>query len=144
MAGNKNKTSPTGASVEAFINALPDEKKKQDSYALINMMREVTGHEPHMWGPTIIGFGTYHYKYESGREGDMPLAGFSPRKAAISLYFESEFPGRDEFLAKLGKHKAAVACVYVNKLADIDLGVLKKMIIASTKHTKKKYPDKKK
>lgn len=144
MASNKNKTAPTGVSVEAFISALPDEKKKQDSYTLINMMKEITGHEPRMWGPTIIGFGTYHYKYESGREGDMPLAGFSPRKAAISLYFESEFPGRDEYLAKLGKHKAAVACVYVNKLADIDLGVLKKMTIASVKHTKKKYPDKKK
>lgn len=143
MAGSKNKTSPTGASVEAFINALP-EQKKQDSNTLINMMKEVTGHEPYMWGPTIIGFGNYHYKYESGREGDAPIAGFSPRKAALSLYFESEFPGREDLLAKLGKHKAAVACVYVNKLADIDLGVLKKMIIASTKHTKKKYPDKKK
>lgn len=144
MASSKNKTSPTGASVEAFINALPDEKKKQDSYALINMMREVTGHEPYMWGPTIIGFGNYHYKYESGREGDAPIAGFSPRKAALSLYFESEFPGREELLAKLGKHTAAVACVYVNKLADIDLGVLKKMTTASVKQTKKKYPDKKK
>lgn len=144
MAANKNKTTKTGASVEAFINALPDEKKKQDSYTLINMMREVTGHEPHMWGPTIIGFGSYHYKYESGHEGDAPLAGFSPRKAALSLYFEPEFSGRDELLAKLGKHKAAVACVYVNKLADIDLGILKKMAIASVKHTKKKYPDKKK
>ncbi|MBW7912581.1 MAG: DUF1801 domain-containing protein [Taibaiella sp.] len=143
MASSKNKTSPTGASVEAFINALP-EQKKQDSNCLINMIREVTGHEPYMWGPTIIGFGNYHYKYESGREGDAPLAGFSPRKAALSLYFEPEFPGRDELLAKLGKHKAAVACVYVNKLADIDLGILKKMTIASVKHTKKKYPGKKK
>lgn len=143
MASSKNKTSPTGASVEAFINALP-EQKKQDSNTLINMMREVTGHEPYMWGPTIIGFGNYHYKYESGREGDAPIAGFSQRKAALSLYFESEFPEREELLAKLGKHKAAVACVYVNKLADIDLNVLKKMTIASVKHTKKKYPDKKK
>lgn len=131
-------------SVEAFINALPNEQKKQDSYTLINMMREVTGHEPYMWGLTIIGFGNYHYKYDSGREGDAPIAGFSPRKAAFSFYFEPEFPGREELLAKLGKHKAAVACVYVNKLADIDLSVLKKMTIASVKHTKKKYPDKKK
>lgn len=144
MGSNKNKTAPTSVSVEAFINTLPNEQKKQDSYTLINMMREVTGHEPYMWGPTIIGFGNYHYKYESGREGDAPLAGFSPRKAAISLYFEPEFPGREDFLSKLGKHKAAVACVYVNKLADIDLGILKKMTIASVKHTKKKYPDKKK
>lgn len=144
MAANKSKTTATGVSVDAFINSLPNEQKKQDSYTLINMMREVTGHEPYMWGPTIIGFGNYHYKYNSGREGDAPIAGFSPRKAALSLYFESEFPGREDLLAKLGKHKAAVACVYVNKLADIDLGVLKKMIIASTKHTKKKYPDKKK
>lgn len=144
MANSKNKTVPTDVSVEAFINALPNEQKKQDSYTLINMMQEVTGYEPYMWGPTIIGFGNYHYKYDSGREGDAPLAGFSPRKAALSLYFESEFPGREEFLAKLGKHKAAVACVYVNKLADIDLVVLKKMTMASVKHTKKKYPDKKK
>lgn len=140
----KNKTTATGASVEAFISSLPDVKKKQDSYTLIDMMRDVTGHEPYMWGPTIIGFGNYHYKYESGREGDAPIAGFSPREAALSLYFEAEFPGRKELLARLGKHKEAVACVYVNKLADIDLGVLKKMTIASVKHTKKKYPDKKK
>lgn len=143
MASSKNKTSPTGASVEAFINALP-EQKRLDSNTLINMMREVTGHEPYMWGPTIIGFGNYHYKYESGREGDAPIAGFSPRKAALSLYFESEFPEREELLAKLGKHKAAVACVYINKLADINLGILKKMTIASVKHTKKKYQDKRK
>ena len=141
MANNKSKTAPTGASVDAFINALPD-KKKQDSYTLINMMREVTGQEPYMWGPTIIGFGTYHYKYESGREGDAPLAGFSPRKSAFSLYFESGFPGREELLGKLGKHKVAVACVYVNKLADIDMDVLKKMTVASVKHTKKRYPSK--
>lgn len=138
----KTRTTATGVNVEAFISALPDEKKKQDSYTLINMMREVTDHEPYMWGPTIIGFGNYHYKYESGREGDAPLAGFSPRKAAFSLYFEAEFPDRKELLARLGKHKEAVACVYVNKLADIDLDVLKKMIVASVKQTKTLYPSK--
>ena len=104
MASNKNKTAPTDVSVDAFISALPNEQKKQDSYTLIDMMREVTGHEPRMWGPTIIGFGTYHYRYEIGREGDMPLAGFSPRKAALSLYFESEFPGRDEYLVHAYAH----------------------------------------
>lgn len=138
----KNKTTATGASVEAFISSLPDVKKKQDSYTLINIMRDMTGHEPYMWGPAIIGFGNYHYKYESGREGDAPIAGFSPRKAAFSLYFEAEFPGRKELLARLGKHKEAVACVYVKKLADIDLEVLKKMIVVSVEQTKKLYPSK--
>lgn len=93
-----------------------------------------------MYGPSIIGFGNYHYKYASGHEGDAPLAGFSPRKAAMTLYFASHFPGREALLKKLGKCKNTVSCVYINKLADIDLEVFKKMTKASVDHTKKLYP----
>ncbi len=137
----KIKTAKTNQDVIKFVNAVPDERKRADSFKLIEILSELTGEEPYMYGPTIIGFGNYHYKYESGHEGDAPLAGFSPRKSAISLYFESDFPGRAELLKKFGKHKAAVACIYVNKLEDIDLDVFKKMTIASMKHTKKRYPD---
>ena len=92
-----------------------------------------------MWGSSIIGFGAYHYKYESGREGDMPLVGFSPRKTAISLYLCQDFKEKEDLLAKLGKHKASVGCVYINKLADIDVAVLRKIVDASTKAIKKMY-----
>ena len=140
----KIKTAKTNQDVIKFVNAVPDERKRADSFKLIEILSEITGEEPYMYGPTIIGFGNYHYKYESGHEGDAPLAGFSPRKSAISLYFESGFPGREDLLKKFGKHKAAVSCIYVNKLDDIDLEIFKKMTIASIKHTRKRYPDSKK
>jgi hypothetical protein len=136
----KTKTFKTDQDVTEFINSVADEKKRADSFKLVETMSAVTGFKPYMWGPTIIGFGNYHYKYESGHEGDAPLAGFSPRKSAISLYFESRFPERDELLKQFGKHKAAVACIYIKRLDDINIPVLKKMIAASIKHTKKLYP----
>ena len=136
-----NKTIRTEASVTDFINTLTDEQKKKDSFKLVQIITQLTGLEPYMYGPTIIGFGNYHYKYESGREGDAPLAGFSPRKAAISLYFSSVFPERENLLKKLGRHKAAVACIYVKRLDDIDLNVFKEMTIASVNHTRKLYPE---
>ncbi len=104
-------------------------------------MSDVTGFKPYMWGPTIIGFGNYHYKYQSGHEGDAPLAGFSPRKSAISLYLESKFPERDELLKQLGKYRSTVSCVYIKTLDDINIYILKKLISASARHTKKLYPD---
>lgn len=128
----KNKTTETNESITDFINTfVEDETKKKDAFELIKIMQEVTHFEPKMWGPSIIGFGSYHYKYASGHEGDAPLVGFSPRKAAISLYINVPTENRDELLSKLGKHKASKGCIYVKKLADIDIEVLKNMISLS-------------
>lgn len=137
MAENKTKATPQ--SVTEFINKL-DDKKKADALLLLDILQEHTGYDPVMWGSSIIGFGRYHYKYESGREGDMPLVGFSPRKTAISLYLCSDFKEKQPLLEKLGKHKASVGCVYIKKLADIDMNVLLKLVDASTKATLKMYP----
>ena len=121
----KNKTTETKVDVYDFINSYVDkEQKKEDSLELIKLMSKWTGHEPRMWGPTIIGFGSYHYKYESGHEGDAPILGFSPRKAQFSLYIYSKTPKSDELLEKFGKFKMGKACIYIKKLADIDLKVL--------------------
>jgi hypothetical protein len=137
----KTKTFNTDVDVTDYINQIEDERKKADSFKLIEIMSSITGLKPYMFGPSIIGFGNYHYKYASGHEGDAPIAGFSPRKAAISLYVSTHFPGRNELLNQLGKHKSAVSCVYIKKLADIDMAVLEKMVTASVKHIKKVYPD---
>src|SRR6476661_8210155 len=126
MATNKNKTVETSASVKEFINTVENEQKRKDCFSIIEIMQAATGFEPKMWGPAIVGFGTYHYKYESGREGDAPLVGFSPRKAEISLYMSSAFEGRAELLKKFGRHKSSKACIYIKKLEDIDVNVLKK------------------
>jgi len=128
----KNKTTETNESTTDFINTFVEEEtKRKDAFELIKIMQEVTHFEPKMWGPSIIGFGSYHYKYASGHEGDAPLVGFSPRKAAISLYINVPTESRDELLSKLGKHKASKGCIYVKKLADIDIEVLKNMISLS-------------
>jgi hypothetical protein len=135
----KNKTTETESSVANFINTLTDEVKKDDCFKLIAMMESETGLPAKMWGPAIVGFGSYHYKYESGREGDAPMVAFSPRKAAITLYLSSVFENRDEFLQKLGKYKAEGGCVYIKKLADVDAGILKVMIKGAFEHAKSKY-----
>ena len=129
----KNKTIETEQSVADFIGRLEDETRKQDSLLICNMMREATGQEAKMWGASIIGFGSVHYKYDSGHEGDAPLIGFSPRKNAISLYLASNFDGKDALLGNFGKHKAGKACIYIKKLKDIDVDVFKQMIVASLK-----------
>jgi hypothetical protein len=129
-------TTETNSSVAKFIKTIPDEQKQQDSFTIIEMMKKISGFEPKMWGTAIIGFGTYHYKYDSGHEGDAPLLGFSPRKAALSLYLCSEFDQREELLKKFGKHTSSKACIYVKKLDDVDLNVLEKMIKNSLKYTK--------
>ena len=134
----KNKTTATTQSVDKFISQVEDETKRDDSYELIKIFKSVTGENAKMWGPSIIGFGSYHYKYESGHEGDACLAGFSPRKSAIVLYIMN-FEGKDELLTKLGKLKPSKGCVYIKKLADIDVAVLKKMIDGSVRYLKKKY-----
>ncbi|MCA1762908.1 MAG: DUF1801 domain-containing protein [Flavobacteriales bacterium] len=136
----KNKTAPTGVNVVQFIDDFADtEQKKQDSYALLKIMKKISGCEPKMWGPSIIGFGRYHYKYPSGHEGDAPLIGFSPRKTAISLYV---FTGLDEhanLLENLGKFKKGRACIYVKKLADIDQKQLEMLIKKTIKYLDEKY-----
>jgi hypothetical protein len=142
MAKSTNKTTETTASVTSFIDAVADETKRDDSRRLITIMKEVTGYDAKMWGPGIVGFGSYHYKYESGREGDAPLVGFSPRKSEISIYLATEFPGKEKLLQQFGKHRAGAGCIYVKKLQDIDIAVLQKMIKASVDSIRKLYPSK--
>src|SRR5687768_17069397 len=136
----KNKTAETNVSVTDFINSFVDkEQKKQDSFRLIGLMREWSGFEPKMWGPTIIGFGNYHYKYASGHEGDAPLIGFSPRKAEFSLYVVA--PGNDnkKLLDQLGKYRMAKYCIYFKRLDDLNLVTLEKLSKAAIKYLTEQY-----
>ncbi|MTI20790.1 DUF1801 domain-containing protein [Fulvivirga sp. RKSG066] len=146
----ETKTKETEADVYKFISSFAStEQKKKDSYELIKILQDITGEEPRMWGPTIIGFGRYHYKYKSGHEGDAPILGFSPRKAAFSLYIYSDTEKSNSLLSKLGKYKMGKACIYVNKLADINIPVLKELCVESIKYIsehnecscRKKYND---
>lgn len=141
MAQAKNKTAETAYSVFQFLDTVADETKRKDSLRLVEIMKTETGFEPRMWGASIIGFGSYHYRYDSGREGDAPLVGFSPRKNELALYLAHNFGNREDLLQQFGKHKSGKACIYVKKLTDIDEGILKKMITASVNWTRKKYPD---
>ena len=132
------KTKVTDASVEDFINSVESDTKKQDSFTLLEIYKRATGEDPKMWGAAIIGFGKYHYKSErSSQEGDWPLAGFSPRKQNLTLYVMSELGDYSNLLEKLGKHKTSVACIYINKLADIDIEVLEKIVKQSFLDAKK-------
>lgn len=126
----ENKTKATDASVSAYLDAVTDSVRRADSEVIIEAMRRVTGHEPAMWGPSIIGFGSYHYRYASGHEGDSALTGFSPRGKEISLYVLAGAPEQDALLDHLGKHRAGKACLYVKRLADIDVAVLERLIAA--------------
>jgi hypothetical protein len=126
----ENKTKPTKVSVAAFIEAL-DQTRRADAKALVGMMQSAAGEKPRMWGPSIIGFGSYHYKYDSGREGDMPVIAFSPRKAATVLYGLSGSADSKALLAKLGKHTTGKGCLYIKKLADVDAQVLEAMLVKS-------------
>ena len=128
-------------SVIEFIENIEHPRKRAEAYQLLDLFTETTGYQAKMWGPSIIGFGTYHYKYKTGHEGDAPVVGFSPRKAKVSLYFSSDAPEREELLAAFGKHTTGKACVYVNKLADIDLDILKKLIVMTVDFIKKTYPE---
>jgi len=136
----KNKTTETESSVIDFINTVADEKKRIDALQLVRLMKEQTGFEAKMWGAGIVGFGSYHYKYDSGHEGDAPLVGFSPRKDAISLYLYPSFENKEELLSKFGKHKAGKGCIYIKKIADIEVEILKKMISLSVENLNKLYP----
>ena len=139
MAGAENKTRPTGASVTAFIDAVENDTRRRDAKTLLAMMKKITGEKAKMWGPSIIGFGEYHYKYESGREGDMLNVGFSPRKANMAVYVMGSIADDDPLRDKLGKYKTGRSCLYINKLEDVDLKVLEKLIAKSYKATLKKY-----
>lgn len=139
----ENKTKPTEISVDEFIQQVENQKKREDAIALKQMMEEITGEKATMWGPTIIGFGSYHYKYDSGHEGDAPIVGFSPRKAAISLYLLGCFDKDvSHLLDSLGKYKKSVACLYANKLSDLNEPVLRELIQTSYTSMKAKYPTK--
>lgn len=139
----KNKTTATKQSVTAFLNAIEHEQKRADAKKVSAMMRKVTGSRAKMWGSSIVGFGEYHYKYESGREGDSMITGFSPRKQALSIYIMAGFSSYDSLLKKLGKYKVGKSCLYVNKLADVDERVLEQLITKSVQYMQKKYETKK-
>lgn len=134
------KTVPTNVDVHDFIESFSNsEQKKQDSYTLLKLMQEETGFEPVMWGPSIIGFGSYHYKYASGHEGDSALVGFSPRKSAISLYVFTGLEEHEHLLTDLGKFTMGKACIYVKKLSDVNLDVLRKVIRATIDFLQSRY-----
>ena len=135
------KTRPTDASVEAFIDAVDHPRRREDARTLLELMQRVTGEQPVMWGPSIVGYGSYHYRYASGQEADWPIIGFSPRKQNLSIYIMTGFEEADELLTRLGKHKTGKSCLYVNKLADVDLDVLEKLVRASVAEMKRRYPD---
>ena len=129
------KTRPEDASVDAFLESVADEKRREDARTVVAMMREVTGEEPRMWGPSMIGFGSYHYRYESGREGDWFLTGVSPRKGALTVYIMAGFDRYDELMARLGKHTTGRSCLYIKRLEDVDRDVLRELIDRSVRHT---------
>jgi hypothetical protein len=141
MAKYEAKTKQESTSVASFLNALEDEQVKADCKALVNLMKEVSGYEPAMWGGSIVGFGKYHYKYDSGHEGDSCLTGFSPRKGNISIYTNMHLEDDSPLMKKLGKFKNGKSCIYIKKLADVDQDILAKLILKGIKGLRLKYPD---
>jgi hypothetical protein len=133
------KTTPNQQSVTEFLDSVEDEKKRADGYALLELMQEVTGESPRMWGDSIVGFGSYHYRYASGREGDWFLTGFSPRKQNLTLYIMAGFDRYDALLEQLGKHKTGKSCLYIKRLEDVDPQALRQLVEASVQHMKKTY-----
>ncbi len=129
----EQKTKPTQASVKEFLNQIPDEERRQDCFAVAKMMEEITGEKPQMWGPSIVGFGLYRYKYASGREGDWPIAAFSPRKKDLTLYIMMGLENHEDLMEKLGQHSTGKACLYIKRLADVHVPTLKKLIKMSVK-----------
>ncbi|MBO6792696.1 MAG: DUF1801 domain-containing protein [Balneolaceae bacterium] len=134
-----NKTVPTKLSVDEYINAIEHPQRKEDCKAIIELMKEISGREPVMWGHSIVGFGKYHYKYESGREGDMLATGFSNRKQAITLYIMGGFKRYEELLDRIGTYKNGKSCFYIKRLSDIDIEVLSALISESLKAVEEKY-----
>jgi hypothetical protein len=132
------KTKPNENSVEDFLNSVEDEKKRGDSFTVLKLMKEITKADPIMWGPSIVGFGNYHYKYKSGRKGDWFLTGFSPRKQNLTLYIMPGFSRFEELLEKLGKYKTGKGCLYINKLEDVDMATLRELVKQSVEYLQKK------
>lgn len=140
MAKAKNKTIENETSVQDFLNSVKDEQKREDSFKILDMMQEISGYEPKMWGTSIIGFGSYHYKYDSGREGDMCRIGFSPRAQSLTLYMITGYSESSDDLARLGKHKTGKSCLYIKRLSDVDEDVLRDMIQKDLDKMVEKYP----
>lgn len=144
MAKAELKTTATPASVADFLAAVPDARRREEAMAVDALHRRVTGHEPKMWGPSIVGYGSYDYRYDSGREGTMCRAGFSPRKAALTVYLMGTYCDRqaeaDDLFARLGKHSTGKSCLYIKKLADVDLDVLERLVLLSWQSMNAKYP----
>ena len=136
----ETKTKPTQMKVADFIDAAPDAVRREDAKTLVALMSRVTGEEPVMWGPSIIGFGSYHYRYESGHEGDACRLGFSPRKAELVLYVLTGSPEQEAQLARLGKHRTGKACLYIKKLADVDMAVLEEIVRGALAWMDARYP----
>lgn len=134
------KSKPNEGSVVEYLDSIPDEKKRRDSYAILDLMSRVTGEEPKMWGDSIVGFGSYHYRYASGREGDWFLTGFSPRKQNLTLYIMSGFEPYETLLKDLGKHSTAKSCLYIKKIEDIDLPTLEELVRQSVEHMRQTNP----
>ena len=134
------KTKPTDASVDAFIDAIDDERKREDARAVAALMAEITGAPARMWGASIVGFGSYHYRYASGREGDFMETGFSPRKRALTLYIMAGFSAYEDLLARLGKFSTGKSCLYIKRLADVDEAVLRQLVQRSVAYIRAKHP----
>ena len=134
------KTKPTEVSVKRHIAAIANDEQRNDAERLVALMRKVTGHEPRMWGPSIVGFGSYHYEYDSGHEGDSALAAFAARGRELVVYLAEAFDGRADLLAKLGPHRTGKVCVYIRRLANVDLTVLETLVARSIADTKRRYP----
>ena len=136
----EQKTVPTSQDVGQVLNAIEDEQRRQDCFTLLELMRQVTAEQPRLWVGNIVGFGQYHYTYASGHAGYAALVGFSPRKSSLSLYVLSGFAGQEQLLEKLGKHKAGKGCLYVNRLDDIDLSILRQIVAGTATHLRQAYP----
>lgn len=137
---NQNKTRATEASVAGFIANVESEERRGDCEALVALMETITGEPAVMWGPSIVGFGRYHYRYASGREGDAPLAGFSPRKGDISVYLSCDAAAASALLATLGRHRIGKSCLYLRRLADVDMAVLEQLVVAAMEDVRQRYP----
>lgn len=135
------KTSETEADVDGFLASIENKRRKADALVLLDMMKKITGLEPKMWGPTIVGFDSYHYKYDSGREGDALVSGFSPRKAQMVVYIMPGFEPYKDLMDRLGKFKSSASCLYINKLDDVDLDVLEELVSRAHSDMKAKYPE---
>ncbi|MGQ0589713.1 MAG: DUF1801 domain-containing protein [Sphingosinicella sp.] len=135
------KTRPTGVAVDEFLDAVPDPQRRADGKALREMFERITGEPATMWGASIVGFGSYHYKYDSGHEGEMCRLGYSPRKAELVLYVLTQSEGQDALLARIGKHRTGKSCLYIKRLGDVDQGVLEELTVHALDYMRERYPE---